>query len=150
MDGPVARLRVRAAAAAAALGFALAMTACGDDDATDPVPTDPPGAEAPGSEQDSPATMEVLAPAAGETVQVPFPVRVDTDVELGPIDSERHHLHVWFDDDQEAFELHESEDMQIETAPEGETTLWVQVHTFDHQPASEPVGVTLTVLEGTG
>lgn len=142
------KLRNRAFATLAAFGLAAAMTACGGDpEETDPV-ADPPAA----GEQDGAAgedvTMDVLAPADGDTVTSPFELVVDADVDLGAMTDELHHLHVWFGDDQTNFELYESETVQIGNAPDGETTMWVQVHTFDHQPASEPTGLSLNVEGG--
>jgi hypothetical protein len=129
---------MRTLIAGAALGLLLATTAaCGDEGG-------PPSLPAAGGD----ATLEVLTPGEGETVTVPFEVRVDTDVTLGPIADEVHHLHVWFGDDQTNFDLYVSDTVQITSAPNGATTMWVQVHTFDHEPASEPVGVPVTIEGG--
>lgn len=143
MDMNTSRRLRRSLAAAAMLGLATALTAACADDASSP------SGEATG-QQDAGTSLEILTPGDGDAVSVPFEVQVDTNVELGEIDDERHHLHVWFGDDQSDFELATSTTAQVEEAPGGETTLWVQVHTFEHQPASDPVSVTVTVDNGGG
>lgn len=136
------RKAIRSLVAGAVLGLLLATTAaCADEDDGDGgAPALPAGS--------GEATLELLTPGDGDTVTVPFEVSVDTNVTLGPLADEVHHLHVWFGDDQTDFDLYVSETAQITSAPNGETTMWVQVHTFDHQPASEPVGVTVTIEGG--
>jgi hypothetical protein len=103
------------------------------------------------SDQQAEATLTIMTPADGDTVTVPFEVTADAGVELGPVEDEVHHLHIWFGDDptdQEGFELHTSARTMVEQAPGGEQTMWVQVHTFDHQPAGDPVAVSLTIEGG--
>lgn len=127
-------------AAGGVLGLLVTVTAaCADGDGEEGPPALPGAAE---------ASLEVQTPGDGDTVTVPFEVRVNTDVTLGPIEDELHHLHVWFGDNQSDFDMYVSDTAQISSAPNGETTMWVQVHTFDHQPASEPVGVPLTIQGG--
>jgi hypothetical protein len=136
------RKAIRCFVASAAIGLLLATTAaCADENDGDG------GGPAPAAGSGE-VTMEVLTPGDGDTVTVPFDVSVDTDVTLGPVADEMHHLHVWFGDDQTDFDLYMSETAHITSAPNGETTMWVQVHTFDHQPASEPVGVIVTIEGG--
>jgi hypothetical protein len=145
MEKHPSRNKSRFAAAAAALGLAVALTACGTEtDSNDPPPVLPEEESGTGSET---VQLSVTSPSEGETVTLPFEVVTDADVELGAMADEMHHLHVWFDDGD--FELIESDTAEITTAPDGATTLWVQVHTFDHVPASDPVSVPLTV-EGNG
>lgn len=155
MESRLARTK-RTLTAAAVLGLAAALTAaCAQQ--TDPDDgTVGPGDDAPAEQPDAggdEVAVEIVGPLDGDVVAVPFDVVVETDVELGPIEDEVHHLHLWFGDDptdQAGFELHEAEQALVENAPGGEQTMWVQVHTFDHQPASEPVSVSLTIEGGMG
>lgn len=136
--------------AAAVLGLALVLTgACGetgDGDGDAPAGEDPAGQPPAG---DAPA-LSVTTPAEGDAVTVPFEVSVDSSVELGAIAEELHHLHIWFGDLSGQPLIIESGTTMIEDAPNGETTMIVQVHTFDHVPASEPVEVSLVVEGGSG
>jgi hypothetical protein len=130
---------IRSLAAGVAAGLLLATAAgCAAED------SDGPGLPAGGAD----VSLDVVTPGDGDTVTVPFEVSVDSDVELGRAADEMHHLHVWFGEDQDDFDLYESDTARISDAPNGETTMWVQVHTFDHQPASDPVGVSLAIEGG--
>jgi hypothetical protein len=149
MEKHPSRKKSRFAAAAAALGLAVALTACGTEaDSDDPPPVLPEEETETGNETDETVELSVTSPTEGETVTLPFQVTADAGVELGAMADQLHHMHVWFDDGD--FLVFESDTAQIEEAPDGETTLWVQVHTYDHAPASEPVGVPLTVEGGNG
>ncbi|MPZ29113.1 MAG: hypothetical protein GEV12_22635 [Micromonosporaceae bacterium] len=138
-------------AAVAALGLAVALTAaCGDSgDADPPAAQDPPAtADAPEAGDD--ITLAVTTPAEGDTVTVPFEVSVDSSVELGAIDDQVHHMHIWFGDTSGQPLIIESDTTMIDDAPDGDTTMIVQVHTFDHQPASDQAMVPLMVEGGSG
>lgn len=121
-----------------ALALGTTLTAGCSDDA--PAPAERPG--------DDGTFLEVVTPTDGEQVGLPFQVQVNTNVVLGETEDERHHLHLWFGDNQSEFDVATSTTAQVEQAPGGATTLWVQVHTFEHQPASEPVPVSITVGDG--
>jgi hypothetical protein len=143
--------RNRASAALATLALVGLLAACATEDA-DPDQENPGGqppaeSAAPGDAEE--ATLEVMWPAEGETVTVPFEVAVESSAELGAIDDQLHHVHVWFGDTSGQPLIVESDTTTIEDAPSGETTMIVQVHTFDHVPASEQVSVPLTVQGGS-
>lgn len=150
-------MRTRSRSLATALGLALAMTACSTDPnggppATSPPPPPPPPAQ-PSPAQPTPAediSLEVLAPTTGDVLSVPFEVTVEVSVPIGPPESEDHHVHVWFgiaqDDPIFLFET----TMAVTEAPEGDQTMWVQVHTAEHEPVGEEVAVELTIEGGSG
>lgn len=146
--------RSRPLAAVAALGLAMALTAaCGDDggdDDPDPPAQNPPATGGAPEAGDDDITLAVTTPASGDTVTVPFEVSVDSSVELGAIDDQVHHMHIWFGDTSGQPLIIESNTTMIDDAPDGETTMITQVHTFDHQPASDQVTVPLTVEGGSG
>jgi hypothetical protein len=138
-------------AAAVAFGLVAAVAAAcgpGDGDGGPGPAGGQPTAAAP-TDQSIVPNLSVTAPAEGEAVTVPFEVSVDSSVELGTIDEQLHHLHIWFGDTSGQPLIVESDTTTVEDAPDGETTMIVQVHTFDHQPASEQVSVPLTVQGGS-
>jgi hypothetical protein len=155
MDRKLTRTR-RSLTALATLGLAAALTmACADDNGNGTTG----GTDATGDNGTSAgpaageASLSIVGPLDGDAVTVPFDVVVNTDVELGPIADGVHHLHIWFGDDptdQTGFDLYESDEVQVMRAPDGEQTMWVQVHTFDHQPASDPISVSLLIEGGGG
>lgn len=153
MERHTSRRWTRAAAAAAAVTLFTALTACASDDPdetntdTTQNQTDTGGETGTETGQEQ-VELTITSPSEGETVSLPFEVTADADVELGSMADRLHHMHVWFDDGE--FLVFESDTAQIQQAPEGATTLWVQVHTYDHRPASEPMSVPLTVEGGNG
>lgn len=143
------RKRSRYLAAVAAVGLAVALTGCAEtDDPQAPAGQSDNQANEPGDNMN--VSLVVDQPQPDETVSLPFEVAVTTDVPLGTIDSGAPHMHVWFDDAVDQVMIIESASQMIESAPDGATMLRVQVHTYDHQPASELVEVPITVEGGNG
>ena len=138
MDVFANRTRSRPVAAAAALGLvALFAAACGpgEGDAT-PEGQDPPIVTTPGEQGEM--SLTVTTPSEGDSVTVPFEVSVDSGTELGTMAEQLNHLHIWFGDTT-------GQPLIVES----DTTMIVQVHTFDHQPASDQVSVPLVVQGGS-
>jgi len=127
-----------------AFGLVTALAGCAQPEGDN----DPAGGDPPAAGQGDAPTLAVTAPGDGETVTVPFEVSVDSNMELGTITEELHHLHIWFGDTSGQPLIVESDTTMVENAPDGETTMIVQVHTFDHQPASDQVSVPLVVQGG--
>lgn len=93
-------------------------------------------------------TLEITSPADGDTVDVPFTVELDSSEELGPTDSGLHHVHVYFDGNEEEFMVVESESTEVTDLPEGEHVVNASLRNADHSPAGVETEVTVTV--GTG
>ena len=141
MEKAVRKIRGRAAAVAV-LGLVVAMvTACADSDG---------GSGGSGGQQPecTTPTIRIVEPSDGDTVTVPFEVRVDASVELGPISEGLHHFHVWFGDTPDQPLIVESDSVRIENAPSGEQTMWVSLQEADHTPVGNPISITLTIQGG--
>ncbi|HEX6325974.1 MAG TPA: hypothetical protein VFZ72_05335 [Jiangellaceae bacterium] len=121
--------------AVAAIGL-LAAACGGDNDA----------ATATG---DDGTTLSITAPSDGAEVSVPFTVEIDSSEEIGTTDTGLHHVHVYWDGDESAFTLVETDSVEITDAPEGQHTLSASLHNADHTPAGVEVDITLTVGEGS-
>ncbi|MEJ3744835.1 hypothetical protein WEI85_16255 [Actinomycetes bacterium KLBMP 9797] len=109
-----------------------------------------------GDEAESTATgsgggmsVTVVEPAAGAEVQVPFTVRVDATTELGPQESGKHHVHVWFDDDEDNYTMIEADSGPITKAPSGEHTMHVSLRNANHSAAGVEATTELTITGGT-
>ena len=122
--------------AVAAIG--LLVAACGGD-------SDAATATATG---DDGTTLSITAPSDGAQVSVPFTVEVDSSEEIGATDTGLHHVHVYWDGDESAFTLVETDSVEITDAPEGQHTLTASLHNPDHTPAGVEVDITLTVGDG--
>ncbi|MDQ7908329.1 hypothetical protein RB614_27760 [Phytohabitans sp. ZYX-F-186] len=127
-----------AAAAAVLLLAAGGLAACGGDEGTD----------SGGSGSGGGMTLTVLEPAAGADVAVPFTVKVDSSVPLGPSESGRHHVHIWFDGDEENYLIVESDTTQVAAAPTGEHVMHVSLRNANHSAAGVEATTRLVVAEG--
>jgi len=83
----------------AAVGaLALGVSACGGDDGD---------GTATSTDDNGGMTVEILQPADGDTISVPFTLEVESSEELGTTDTGLHHVHVFFDGDDDAYEVFE-------------------------------------------
>lgn len=100
-------------------------------------------------------SVEILKPADGDTVSVPFAVAVDSSEELGPTDTGAHHVHLYIDGDDSVYEVIESgngEDFEVgadspvlEGLAPGEHTLNISLRNADHSAAGAEAEVTVTI-----
>lgn len=126
------------AAAAVLLLVAGGLVACGGDRSA--------GGDGGGS--GGGLALTVLEPAAGAEVTVPFPVKVDSSVPLGPTESGRHHVHIWFDGDEDNYLMVESDTAQVSAAPTGKHVMHVSLRNANHSAAG--VEATTSVVVGEG
>lgn len=90
--------RLRAAAAAAALLAPAVLVACASDDES---------ADAGGM------SLSIAQPAKDATVSLPFTVKVNAGVPLGPTESGKHHVHLWLDNHAKDYLVVESDTAEI-------------------------------------
>ena len=102
-------------------------------------------------------SVAIEEPADGDSLDVPFTLVVDSSEELGSTDSGLHHVHVYFDGNDDAYEVIESpagEEVQIdadspamEGIEPGEHTLEVSLRNADHSAAGAEDEVTVNIGE---
>lgn len=136
------RLRMSAAAAALVLG----VSACAGDDGDDAATT---------SGGDGGTSVEILQPADGDTISVPFTLEVDSSEELGTTDTGLHHVHIFFDGDDSSYEVIEDDNRApreitadspaVEGLEPGEHVLNISLRNADHSPAGADAEVTVNV-----
>jgi hypothetical protein len=94
-------------------------------------------------------TVGVISPGPGDVVTVPFDVALDSNVPLGPsYVEEYYHVHIWFDDDAEAYSVIEGEVGQVTSAPEGQHEMHVSLHHADHSPAGAETSLPVEIRGG--
>jgi hypothetical protein len=136
------RLRMFAAVGALALG----VSACGGDDGDDAAAT---------TDDNGGMTVEILQPADGDTISVPFTLEVESSEELGTTDTGLHHVHVFFDGNDDAYEVFEegngeareiaADSPAVEGLEPGEHTLNISLRNADHSPAGAETEITVNV-----
>lgn len=106
-----------------------------------------------GSEQ----KVTINEPTDGASIAIPFTLRLDASVELGPPESGNHHVHLYFDDDDSKYEVIESENVKITDASpavkgldSGEHKLNISLRNADHSAAGFETSVTVQTGSGGG
>lgn len=94
--------------------------------------------------------LSIASPGSGDAVSMPFTVELDPSVELGPEESGRHHVHVFFDGNEEEYQVVESTTVEITDLSPGEHSIGASLRNADHSPTgAEAEEVTVTVT-GSG
>jgi hypothetical protein len=93
-------------------------------------------------------SLRNVEPVSGATVAVPFTVRVESSAPLGPSESGKHHVHIWFDDNESDYVIVESDVVQITDAPAGQHTMHISLRNANHSPAGKEVTTPLTIGGG--
>lgn len=94
--------------------------------------------------------VTILEPANGAQVQVPFTLKVRSDVELGPTEKGVHHIHVFFDGDDSRYEVVEADTFEVKSLPPGEHVVNVSLRNADHSPAGSEAKVEVQVAGAGG
>jgi hypothetical protein len=89
--------------------------------------------------------LSVVEPAQGTTVSVPFTVTVQTADPLGESDTGRHHIHIFFDGNEDQYQISYTQSAQVGEAPPGAHTMTISLRNADHSDAGPRVDVPLTI-----
>jgi len=123
--------------------IALLATSCGGSG------EDTAGAGAGGGAAGAGA-VTILEPADGAQVQVPFTIKLKSDVELGPTDKGVHHVHVFFDGDDSEYEVVEADTYEVKSLSPGKHVVNVSLRNADHSAAGSEAQVEVEVTGGGG
>jgi hypothetical protein len=93
-------------------------------------------------------TLSVVEPAQNSTMSTPFQLKVATSVSLGTTETGRHHIHVWFDGNEDKYQILYSDTGQIRDVPAGSHTMIVSLRNANHSDAGPRVDVPITVGAG--
>jgi hypothetical protein len=101
-------------------------------------------------------SVTIAEPSEGAAVQLPFTLRLESSVPLGPTESGQHHVHVFFDGDDSTYEVVESDSIEISNSSKaaaglspGKHELNVSLRNADHSPAGAETKISVDV-GGTG
>ncbi|MFG1621964.1 hypothetical protein [Kribbella sp. NPDC049227] len=139
--------RIRAVAAAAALLAPAVLVACGSE------------AESAGA---GGMSLSIAEPAKDATVSLPFKVKVDAGVPLGPTESGKHHVHLWLDNHANDYLVVESDTAEITSGQKatlsgkplgvspGKHTIHVSLRNANHSAAGVDTEIAVNVGTGAG
>lgn len=92
--------------------------------------------------------LSISAPENGEEVSLPFTLELDSADPLGAPDTGDHHVHVFFDGDDSAYEVVTTDTFEITDLSPGEHTLTASLRNADHSSAGSEVTIDLSVASG--
>jgi hypothetical protein len=139
--------RIRVAAATAVLLAPTVLVACGSDE------------ESAGG---GGMSLSIAEPAKDATVSLPFKVKVDAGVPLGPTESGKHHVHLWLDNHANDYLVVESDTAEITSGQTatlsgkplgvspGKHTIHVSLRNANHSAAGVDTEIAVNVGSGAG
>jgi hypothetical protein len=100
-------------------------------------------------DEDPPETVQITSPTEGEVVSLPFEATFEASVPLGSPDAGLHHLHVWFGNDVDAYQVVEGNVATITLAPDGSQEMHVSLRNADHSDAGVETSMPIVISGGT-
>jgi hypothetical protein len=97
-------------------------------------------------------SLRIVEPAGDASVSTPFMVKVESSVALGTTESGKHHIHVWFDDNANDYQVVESDQVEIasgDLAP-GEHVIHASLRNANHSAAGAEAEQKVMVTGGGG
>ena len=91
------------------------------------------------------SALSIAAPDDGAEVSLPFTLELDAADPLGAPDTGDHHVHVFFDGDDRAYEVVATDTFEVTDLSPGEHTLTASLRNADHSAAGTDVTIDLTV-----
>lgn len=102
-------------------------------------------------------TVTIVAPTDGATITPPFTLTVESSDELGPTESGKHHVHLFFDGDDSTYEVVEGNSVQVKAdspalagLTPGEHTMDISLRNADHSPAGAETSIKVTFAPAGG
>lgn len=93
-------------------------------------------------------TLEITSPVDGGTVETPFTVELESSEELGAPDTGKHHVHVFFDGNDQEYQVVEGNSVEITDLPAGDHEIDASLRNADHSAAGAETQINVTVGSG--
>ena len=117
---------------------ALTLSACGSGSQA-----------APGANSVGEPKVTITSPADGASVQMPFVLKWDSTVPLGPPDTGRDHVHVFVDGNANDYTVVGGTQFQVKNLSPGQHKVEVSLQHADHSPVGPTSAITVTVGGGS-
>ena len=101
-----------------------------------------------GSGDSEELTLSIDAPADGDEVSLPFTLEFSSSVELGPTDTGAHHVHVYYDDNEDEYEVVESTTYDVTELPAGNHEIYASLRNADHSDTGVEAEIEVAVTGG--
>jgi hypothetical protein len=95
-------------------------------------------------------SLKIVEPADGTSVSPPFTVKVQASVPLGTTGSGKHHIHVWFDDKANDYQVVEADHVDVDSGklPAGQHVIHASLRNANHSAAGAEAEETVMVTGG--
>jgi hypothetical protein len=90
-------------------------------------------------------TLTIESPADGDEVSTPFTLEFASSEELGPTDTGAFHVHVYYDGNEDEYEVVEESTFEVTDLPPGEHEIYASLRNADHSDTGVEAEVELTV-----
>ena len=117
---------------------AVTLSACGSDT----------GGVATSANNGGDPKVTITSPADGASVQMPFLLKWDSTVPLGPPDTGRDHVHVFVDGNSNDYTVVGGTQFQIKDLSPGKHKIEIALQHADHSPVGPKSATTVTVGGG--
>lgn len=77
-------------------------------------------------------SLDITMPSDGAQLQVPFTVQLSSSVALGPTDTGKHHVHIYYDGDEQEYDVVESDSFEVTELSPGKHTIVASLRNADH------------------
>jgi hypothetical protein len=122
---------------AAAVATAITLSACGSS-----------GDEVSSSGKGGAENVTITSPADGADVQMPFMLRWDSTVQLGPTDTGRDHVHVYVDGHSNDYTVVGANQFKVKNLSPGMHKVEISLQHADHTPVGPKSAIQVNVTGG--
>ena len=124
--------------------LALVSVACGGGDNTEAEQATGRGDEA----AEPRLSLSIEEPTEGSRVRLPFTLEYRASVPLGAPETGKHHVHIWYDGNENEYEVVNGATFTISDLAPGRHTVTVSLRNADHSAAGAEDEVTVAVTAG--
>jgi hypothetical protein len=92
-------------------------------------------------------TLKIVEPAEGTSVNAPFTVKVEASVPLGKRETGLHHIHVWYDDHADQYQVVEADHVDVKSGElsSGQHVIHASLRNANHSAAGAEAQETVMV-----
>jgi hypothetical protein len=102
-----------------------------------------------GPDTDAQSTLAIASPDDGGRVEGPLMLKFTSSEPLGPPEAGAFHVHVFFDGNEDEYEVVTTSTFEAKGLSPGEHVIAASLRNADHSPAGAEDEVTVTVVDGS-
>ncbi|HYI46125.1 MAG TPA: hypothetical protein VE174_11780 [Actinomycetota bacterium] len=95
-------------------------------------------------------TLTIESPADGDEVSTPFTLEFGSSEELGPTETGAFHVHVYYDGNEEEYEVVQASTFEVTDLPPGSHEIYASLRNADHSETGVEAQVVEVTVGGSG